>query len=256
MRERCLGIDLARFAEGYPTLRQAGGRVEQDPGDWLRLIGLALHGFSDLTVGFGCLPSQVNTHDFVNAQGQVPAILWQRTRRSGLACRFRLTRRIRWRVRHRPPGTQAHVNAFEAEAKARGCEVNVIDTAGDVEAVIARMEDSVTRHVNAIGVNVDPVQNGAGLQAAAVFKNYPDITVLDRATPDVQNGGITNSRAKAEAILAGQPRTGLDRGRLGGLGPTGFGCCAGHRGGSVWPMCRRNGAVRGLPCGWQCGRTP
>ena len=99
MSERYLGIDLgttsvkaavltgagtclARFAEGYPTQRQAGGRVEQDPGDWLRLIGLALHGFSGLTVGFGCLSSQVNTHVFVNAQGQAltPAILWQDTR--------------------------------------------------------------------------------------------------------------------------------------------------------------------------------
>lgn len=66
------------------------------------------------------------------------------------------------------PGTQAHVNAFEAEAQ--GCQVNVIDTAGDVAAVIARMEDSVTQHVNAIGVNVDPPQNGAGLQAAADAK--------------------------------------------------------------------------------------
>ena len=44
--------------------------------------------------------------------------------------------------------------AFEAEAKAKGWEVNVIDTAGDVAAVIARMVDSVTQGVNAIVVNV------------------------------------------------------------------------------------------------------
>ena len=172
------------------------------------------------------------------------------------------------------PGTQAYVNAFEAEAKARGWEVNVIDTAGDVAAVIGRMEDSVTQHVNAIVVNVDPAQIGAGLQAAAdakipvigmdagadpliatnitsngyamaaetsvyvanriggkgrvvmfvfdafppvqvrgviadaVFKNFPDITVLDRVTPDVQDGGIADSRAKMEAILAANPEPG------------------------------------------------
>lgn len=79
---------------------------------------------------------------------------------------------------------------------------------------------------------------GKGCIVMFVFDAVPpvqvrDITVLDRVTPDVQNGGITNSRARAEAILAGQPRTGLDRGSLGGLGPTGFGRCAGHRGG--WP---------------------
>lgn len=172
------------------------------------------------------------------------------------------------------PGTQAYVTAFEADAKARGWEVNVIDTAGDVAAVIARMEDSVTQKVDAIVVNVDPAQIGAGLQAAAdakipvigmdagadpliatnitsngyamaaetsvyvanriggkgkvvmfvfdafppvqvrgvvadaVFKNFPDITILDRVTPDVQDGGIADSRAKMEAILAANPEPG------------------------------------------------
>ena len=172
------------------------------------------------------------------------------------------------------PGTQAYVTAFEADAKARGWEVNVIDTAGDVAAVIARMEDSVTQGVNAIVVNVDPAQIGAGLQAAAdakipvigmdagadpliatnvtsngyamaaetsvyvanriggkgkvvmfvfdafppvqargvvadaIFKNFPDITILDRVTPDVQDGGIADSRAKMEAILAANPEKG------------------------------------------------
>lgn len=172
------------------------------------------------------------------------------------------------------PGTQAYVTAFEADAKARGWEVNVIDTAGDVAAVIARMEDSVTQKVDAIVVNVDPAQIGAGLQAAAdakipvigmdagadpliatnitsngyamaaetsvyvanriggkgkvvmfvfdafppvqvrgvvadaVCKNSPDITLLDRVMPDVQDGGIADSRAKMEAIRAANPEPG------------------------------------------------
>jgi ribose transport system substrate-binding protein len=172
------------------------------------------------------------------------------------------------------PGTQFYVEAFEARAAELGWEVNVIDTAGDVAAVIARIEDQVTAGVDAIVINVDPAQVGAGLQAAAdagipvvgmdagtdpllaanvtsngyamaaetavyvanriggagnvvmftfdpfppvqargviadaVFANFPDITVLDRVTPDVSDGGIADSRAKMEAILAANPEPG------------------------------------------------
>ena len=166
------------------------------------------------------------------------------------------------------PGTQFYVDAFQARATELGWTVNVIDTAGDVPAVISRIEDQVTAGVDAIVINVDPAQIGAGLQTAAdagipvvgmdagndplvaanitsngyamatetavyvanriggagtvvmftfdafppvqvrgvmadaVFGNYPDITVLDRITPDVADGGIADSRAKMEAILA------------------------------------------------------
>ena len=37
------------------------------------------------------------------------------------------------------PGTQAYVEAFQAVAKEKGWNVNVIDTAGDVAAVISRI---------------------------------------------------------------------------------------------------------------------
>jgi ribose transport system substrate-binding protein len=172
------------------------------------------------------------------------------------------------------PGTQFYVEAFEARAAELGWEVNVIDTAGDVAAVISRIEDQVTAGVDAIVINVDPAQVGAGLQVAAdagipvvgmdagndpllaanvtsngyamaaetavyvanriggagnvvmftfdpfppvqvrgaiadaVFANHPDITVLDRVTPDVSDGGIADSRAKMEAILAANPEPG------------------------------------------------
>ncbi|PLL11252.1 sugar ABC transporter substrate-binding protein [Tabrizicola sp. TH137] len=172
------------------------------------------------------------------------------------------------------PGTQFYVEAFQARAKELGWEVNVIDTAGDVAAVISRMEDLATQGVDAIVLNVDPAQVGAGLDAAAaagipvfgmdagtdprikanvtsngyamaaetavyvanriggagnvvmfvfdafppvqvrgaiadaVFANHPDITVLDRVTPDVSDGGIADSRAKMEAILAANPEPG------------------------------------------------
>jgi ribose transport system substrate-binding protein len=47
-----------------------------------------------------------------------------------------------------------------------------------------------------------------GVIADAVFKNYPDIKVLDRITPDVSDGGIADSRAKMEALLAANPEPG------------------------------------------------
>jgi ribose transport system substrate-binding protein len=172
------------------------------------------------------------------------------------------------------PGTQFYVEAFTARAAELGWEVNVIDTAGDVAAVIARMEDAVTQQVDAIVINVDPAQVGAGIQAAAdagipvvgmdagldplmaanvtsngyamaaetavyvanriggagnvvmfvfdpfppvqvrgaiadaVFANHPDITVLDRITPDVSDGGIADARARMEAVLAANPEPG------------------------------------------------
>jgi ribose transport system substrate-binding protein len=172
------------------------------------------------------------------------------------------------------PGTQFYVDGFSARAAELGWTVNVIDTAGDVGAVISRIEDVVTQGVDAIVINVDPAQIGAGLQTAAdagipvvgmdagsdplvaanitsngyamaaetavyvanriggqgnvvmfvfdpfppvqirgviadaVFGNFPDITVIDRVTPDVSDGGIADSRAKMEAILAANPEPG------------------------------------------------
>ena len=47
-----------------------------------------------------------------------------------------------------------------------------------------------------------------GVVAGAVFGNYPDIKILDKVTPDVSDGGIADSRAKMEAILAANPTPG------------------------------------------------
>jgi ribose transport system substrate-binding protein len=172
------------------------------------------------------------------------------------------------------PGTQFYVEAFQEKAKANGWDVNVIDTKGDVAAVISRLEDAANQKPAAIVINVDPSQVTAGLEAAkaagvpvfgmdagaspllvtnvtsngysmaadtasyitnringkgnvvmfvfdafppvqqrgiiadTIFKNNPDIKVLDRVTPDVKDGGIADSRAKMEAILAAHPEKG------------------------------------------------
>ncbi|MEM7642089.1 MAG: FGGY family carbohydrate kinase [Pseudomonadota bacterium] len=72
---------VASFAESYPTRRSAGGVVEQDARDWLRLVDRAVaqvsgHRSDILAVG---LCSQVNTHVFLGADDQplMPAIVWQ-----------------------------------------------------------------------------------------------------------------------------------------------------------------------------------
>ncbi|OCJ07965.1 sugar ABC transporter substrate-binding protein [Rhizobium sp. AC44/96] len=52
-----------------------------------------------------------------------------------------------------------------------------------------------------------PVQ-ARGVIADAIFKNNPDIKVLERVTPDVSDGGIADSRAKMEAILTAHPEKG------------------------------------------------
>ena len=172
------------------------------------------------------------------------------------------------------PGTQFYVEGFEKAAEGRDWTIDVVDTQGDVAAVISRMEDAVTRRVDAIVINVDPAQISAGLAAAeeagipvvgmdsgsdprlvanvtsngyamaaetaayvvdrldgegrvvmfvfdafppvqargvvadAVFGNYPDIEIVDRVTPDVADGGIADSRARMEAILAANPDAG------------------------------------------------
>jgi len=52
-----------------------------------------------------------------------------------------------------------------------------------------------------------PVQK-RGVIADTIFGNSPDITVIDRITPDVADGGIADSRTQMEAILAANPDPG------------------------------------------------
>jgi hypothetical protein len=192
------------------------------------------------------------------------------------------------------PGTQFYVDGFEAAAEGNGWEVNVIDTAGDIAAVISRIEDSVTQGVDAIVINVDPAQVEAGLAMAeeagipvvgmdagmspylatnvtsngyamaaetaayvvnrlngqgnvvmfvfdpfppvqirgviadAIFANTPDLEVLARVTPDVQDGGIADSRAQMEALWPPTPSRAASR-------------RSGPRGTSPrWARCRRS----------------
>ncbi len=94
------------------------------------------------------------------------------------------------------PGTQFYVEAFQARAQELGWEVNVIDTAGDVAAVISRMEDVSAQGVNAIVLNVDPAQVGAGLDAA-VAAGIPVFGMDAGADPRIKANITSNGYAMA-----------------------------------------------------------
>ena len=81
------GTVHSSFVESYLTERTGDTIVEQNPEDWVRLIDKALSSLElDQVAAIG-LCSQVNTHVFVDADGNAlcPAILWKDRRTSGEA---------------------------------------------------------------------------------------------------------------------------------------------------------------------------
>ncbi len=88
------GDALKSFGRRYATARPAPGHVEQDPGDWMRLVLTALKqvsgGIAQGAISAVGLCSQVNTHVFVDAAGGVllPAFTWQDGRCAAEAARL------------------------------------------------------------------------------------------------------------------------------------------------------------------------
>lgn len=58
------------------------------------------------------------------------------------------------------------------------------------------------------GFNAYPPVQKRGVVAQAIFGNTPDIEIVDFIEPDVADGGIADSRARMEAILAANPEPG------------------------------------------------
>ena len=58
------------------------------------------------------------------------------------------------------------------------------------------------------GFNPYPPVQKRGVVAQAIFDNSPDIDVIEFIEPDVTDGGIADSRARMEAILAANPEPG------------------------------------------------
>ena len=79
--------------------------------------------------------------------------------------------------------------------------------AADTAAYVANRINGKGKVVMFVFDAFPPVQQ-RGVIADALFKNNPDIKILDRVTPDVKDGGIADSRAKMEAILAANPDKG------------------------------------------------
>jgi len=80
------GLQIGSFERPHATLRTTPGMAEQRPQDWLDGVLAALGHFAGIVepsrvIGIG-LTSQVNSHVFVDANGQAlrPAITWQDTR--------------------------------------------------------------------------------------------------------------------------------------------------------------------------------
>jgi ribose transport system substrate-binding protein len=84
---------------------------------------------------------------------------------------------------------------------------NGYSMAADTAAYVANRVNGKGNVVMFVFDAFPPVQ-ARGIIADAVFKNNPDIKVLGRVTPDVKDGGIADSRAKMEAILAANPAKG------------------------------------------------
>ncbi len=77
------GRVVSQYQKPYPIHRFPGARVEQNPDDWMHVVHAALYHFStvvgnDAVLAIG-LTSQVNTHVFIDAQGEAitPAWVWQ-----------------------------------------------------------------------------------------------------------------------------------------------------------------------------------
>lgn len=118
----------------------------------------------------------------------------------------------------------AQVEAGLAQAEAAGIPVVGMDAgahpllatnvtsngyamAAETAAYVANRLNGEGRIVLFVFDPFPPVQ-ARGVVADAIFANHPGIEVVDRVTPDVADGGIADSRARMEAILAANPEEG------------------------------------------------
>lgn len=90
----------------------------------------------------------------------------------------------------------------------------VVNVTSNGYAMAAETATYVVDRLNGVGRVVmfifppyPPVQK-RGVIAEAIFNNTPDIEIIDQVVPDVTDGGIADSRARMEAILAANPEPG------------------------------------------------
>jgi ribose transport system substrate-binding protein len=89
--------------------------------------------------------------------------------------------------------------------------VNVTSNGYDMAAVTATYVVDRLNGAGRIvmfGFNAYPPVQKRGVVAQAIFGNTPDIEIVEFIEPDVTDGGIADSRARMEAILAANPEPG------------------------------------------------
>ncbi|MFN8531623.1 MAG: substrate-binding domain-containing protein [Anaerolineae bacterium] len=89
--------------------------------------------------------------------------------------------------------------------------VNVTSNGYDMAAVTATyVVDRLNGQGRVVmfGFNAYPPVQKRGVVAQAIFGNTPDIEIVDFIEPDVTDGGIADSRARMDAILAANPEPG------------------------------------------------
>jgi ribose transport system substrate-binding protein len=115
-----------------------------------------------------------------------------------------------------PAGIEAANNAsipvFGMDAgTVPGLEVNVTSNgyamAAETATYVVDRLDGAGRVVMFVFPPYPPVQK-RGVIAEAIFGNSPDIEIVEQVVPDVTDGGIADSRARMEAILAANPEPG------------------------------------------------
>ena len=112
--------------------------------------------------------------------------------------------------------TNVTSNGYEMAAVTASYVVNRIDGKGGVVMFV---------------FDAFPPVQVRGVIADTIFKNNPDIKIIDRVTPDVQDGGIADFAGEDGSDSGRQSEEGLHSGRLGGLGPAGARRASGDRGG-------------------------
>lgn len=198
---------LASFAEGYPTVRQGQGVVEQDPRDWTRLIDRAIAQF--VGEGFGPdiasvgLTSQVNTHVFVDARGAplMPAIVWQDTRAGAEAAaldeRVTVAQKLEWW------GAPMPIDASHALSRMAWVQRHRPEV-WDATAHVLLPKDYCIAHLTG-EVSTDPLSN-IGLVDAALHY-IPEVLALilgaaDKMAPLI---AVTQVAGTMRGALKGRP---------------------------------------------------
>lgn len=99
------------------------------------------------------------------------------------------------------PGTQMYISGFKEAATAKGWQLDIVDTAGDIDAINDAIERAVANKADAVVINVDPDLISRGL-AAAANANLPVVGMDSGAHPLLVSNVTSNGFAMAAETAA------------------------------------------------------